>query len=116
VNEDLLQGFVLALVGMGVVFLALVLLGVLMALLSRPLPSLGRRPRQPQAVDGEVKGDGLEAEVRTLVVITAAVAAVMGPWARVRRIQMVQPALPSAWAAHGRAAVQASHRLRKASK
>jgi Na+-transporting methylmalonyl-CoA/oxaloacetate decarboxylase gamma subunit len=110
-----LQGFVLALVGMGVVFLALVLLGVLMALLSRPLPSLGRRPRQPQAVDGEVKGD-LEAEVRTLVVITAAVAAVMGPWARVRRIQMVQPALPSAWAAHGRAAVQASHRLRKASK
>jgi Na+-transporting methylmalonyl-CoA/oxaloacetate decarboxylase gamma subunit len=117
VSEDLWQGVILAVVGMAIVFLALMLVGALMSLLNRPLPSLRGQSREAAPVDPAAAGissDGAPVDTLTLVVIAAAVAALVGPSARIRRVRFVQPALPSAWAAHGRVAIQASHRLRKA--
>lgn len=112
--QALEEGGMLAIVGMGVVFFALILLNLLLSVLNKmqvrqQLLAQAQAPAIPPVAT--TAHDEIEPEV--LAVLTAAVIAAIGRPARIRSVRMIQRDESSAWADRGRARLQASHTLRK---
>jgi len=108
----LADGVVLAVVGIGLVFAALVLIWLAVALLTRFAAARSASPEAaaPAAV-ADVPSD--EVDGRVLAILTAAAIAALGPGARIRQVCRVRRDGASAWAEHGRVVVQSSHNNRK---
>jgi Na+-transporting methylmalonyl-CoA/oxaloacetate decarboxylase gamma subunit len=114
-QHALLDGVVLAVVGVAVVFAALVLIWGAIELITRMLTPAAH-PDQDTVAGPAPSGlqampDGVDGE--TLAVLSATVFAALGPGARIRRIERIERSPASIWAAHGRVAVQSSHRFRR---
>lgn len=113
---ELMDGITLMVVGMGVVFFALLTLWALLGVIGfrkaeQPKPALASPTAAPAApVAVSPADDTITPEV--YAIITAAVIAVAGRRARIQRVRFVRQADES-WAIHGRQAIQASHRIRK---
>ena len=109
--EDLVaQGAVLAVVGMTVVFVALVVTGLMVGQLAHffrekpPAPAAG--PIPDETIGGMDKPH--------LVVLAAAAAAAVQRPVRVRRVRFVSHShVPASWKTLGRAAVHRSHNIKK---
>lgn len=111
---------VLMLVGMLVVFIALSIVGMLLAAIARlfaekpkPVAAPAAAPAQPAVA--AMAGPVAEPQIHnhTLVVISAAVAAVLGSNARINRIRLTPDRSGSAWASQGRVDIQSSHAFGK---
>lgn len=117
---DLGDGFLLAVVGITVVFAALSVVGAMMTLGARLLSGQrsshntpGQQPR-PRAM---ATPDAASIDDRRLVaILTAAAVAALGPRVRITRIQRVRRNADSIWVGHGRMVVQSSHRLQRTKK
>ncbi|MGD8453468.1 MAG: OadG family transporter subunit [Phycisphaerae bacterium] len=114
-DGNLFDGVMLSIVGVAVVFLALVLVwgglellrGILSQRRAATVVAAAPAPADPPvAEDGPVDG-------RTLAILTAAAVAALGPGVRIRRVRSVVRHPSSSWTGHGRIAVQSSHRFRK---
>jgi Na+-transporting methylmalonyl-CoA/oxaloacetate decarboxylase gamma subunit len=105
------EALFLAVVGIGVVFTALVLIGVCISLLGRLL-SPGETPAPVQVISS-AHGMPLRTEdhERLVILITAAATAVVGQPVRVRRITFINRNTISAWAERGRVSIQSSHHM-----
>lgn len=110
---------VLMLVGMLVVFLALAMVGVLLALLnkffSEKVKPAAKQPAVAPVV-AAMAGPAPEPQIgeHTMVLISAAVAAVAGAGARVTHIRSLHPDRSgSAWASQGRVDIHTSHAFGK---
>lgn len=107
------EAFLLALVGISVVFAALGLIGLFIFLLGR----LFRE--RPEAIAGPVNAaahsmpvaEGIDA--RTIAVISAAAYAAVGRPVRVQRITFINHNTVSAWAERGRVSIHASHNVKR---
>lgn len=108
------DALILALVGVAVVFGALLLTLVVVstvsyALRERPAPAgLAKSSESPAPAADEAIDE------RTRVLVAAAVYAAVGPQARVVRVRRLQREISSVWTQHGRVLVQSSHRARTA--
>ena len=115
-TEQITGGLVLMVVGMGVVFSALIL--ILWAIkgmnsaLSKPAPAPAPAPAAaPAAAPAPAKPASDEEDPEILAVIAAAVAAVVRKPHRIRRVDSLTNApTGSNWARHGRRAIMTSHR------
>lgn len=116
---ELMDGISLMVVGMGVVFFALITLWALLGLLGfrraeAPKPAVAPQPAAPAPAPAASAAPASQDEITPEIyaMITAAVVAVAGRRARIQRVRFVRQADES-WAIHGRQAIQASHRIRK---
>lgn len=142
-DVSLTDGLSLTLVGMTVVFAALILVGAMIGLLkliaavesikdaaeaatqaakaaSRAVEAIGRRastpaPAAPQtseptpsAATGQPAG---RVDPRTLAIIAAAAATVVGGQVRVRNVEFIRRQGSGGWGARGRVGIQTSHNL-----
>jgi sodium pump decarboxylase gamma subunit len=107
--RDLADALVLSVVGIGVVFVALVVLALVIGRLVRLLADRGGA--EVPSADGAAApvGDGA-LDRRHLVVIAAAVAAAVGPRSRMHRIVMLGNRSGDPWVTEGRVVVMGSHR------
>jgi len=114
-QHALLDGAILAVVGVALVFTALILIWAAIELITRlrvPVPARAAVP-EPAPAGSRVAPEPLDG--RTLAVLGAAVVAAVGPGARIRRVERIERNPASIWAAHGRVLVQSSHRFRRQS-
>ncbi|QDU35387.1 oxaloacetate decarboxylase subunit gamma [Poriferisphaera corsica] len=112
-SEQLTGGIVLMIVGMGVVFSALILLlwaiKLMHAMLNKPAPAPAVAAASVPVASAKAASDEIEPE--TLVVIAAAVAAIVRKPHRIRRVDsLTAQQAGSNWARHGRRAIMTSHR------
>lgn len=111
------DGAVLALVGIGVVFTALLLIWGAVSLVGTALRTqrLGRSAAegQPARDAAAPASGGLDVDKHLLVVLSAAAAAALGRRVRVTRVRRLRRDANSNWTGHGRIAVHASHRLKR---
>lgn len=113
-NTDL--GYPLALMGMFVVFAALILMSVfigslprIMAFLHQVVPERVETPKTEPAALAAEESDAIPEE--TLAIIAAVVADIVGPQHRIVRTRQVTPQDMN-WALEGRLRHHASHRIR----
>ena len=128
-GADLSTGFMLMIVGMAIVFVALILILMLLVAMGNllkesqaakpPVQTGTVAPQQEQAAPAPPAAapyaDDYDEDIHPeiLAVITAAVvAAVRGPF-RIQRVRMVSRGASPFWAERGRTAIHTSHRLRK---
>lgn len=121
-QADLVEGGELALVGVGVVFSALILIWVMLVIIQKSAPhddtqqappaTAAAAESQPSAAPETDRGDE-EIDSETLALIMASVMAVTRSPVRIRHIQRVTYPPTQAWAEHGRALIHTSHRIRK---
>jgi hypothetical protein len=117
--DPLIEAIELALVGLSIVFVALLaIMGMLTLLrLVPPDPTvevqLSPKPKPAAAAVGlqEPAEDDDEISPQVLTVISAAVCAALGPGARVRRVRIASPQQHEPWAEIGRKEIHSSHRL-----
>ena len=127
-SELLMNGLLLMVVGMGVVFFALTVI-MFMLLVMRVLPLLqeGRPSATPKPVSMASASqsinlpkplpplpptdDGIAPEI--VAVISAVVIAIAGANARVRSIRLVRPYSQSQWAGQGRSRQHQSHHVHR---
>ena len=121
-NGNLGEAVTLMIVGMGVVFAALILVGLMLGLLRKlgePTPKAKpqsfrmtpmRSPSRAQAATQKAEAEP-KVDPHLLVVLTAAATAMVHGPVRVRRVQFISanPAQRSGWAAQGRVMIHASH-------
>ncbi len=115
--ERVADGLALTVVGMGVVFVALALLMMMITGLNRVRVRREAKALAPKAAASvaETALDAASADdkaisPRLVAVISAAVAAALGPGTRVHRVRFVGPGGRGQWAASGRAGIMGSHR------
>ncbi|NBC17342.1 MAG: hypothetical protein GVY18_08530 [Bacteroidetes bacterium] len=111
----------LAVVGMGVVFTVLAVIGGLLVLLGKvfaepveeaaeaPAPS----PRPAEAAPAHTTAPPGHVDPQTLAVLTAAAYAAVGRPVRIRRVTFINQNTVSAWKEVGRATIQASHNIKR---
>jgi Na+-transporting methylmalonyl-CoA/oxaloacetate decarboxylase gamma subunit len=107
-TDPLLFGLEITLVGMGVVYLGLLLVTAAIALMRR----LDERWQAGERREDEAAlGATPTIDSTTLVLIAAAVATLIGGRHRIRGVRRLLPgeSSPSAWAITGRAVLQGSH-------
>lgn len=107
-NDHLVFGLELTLVGMGIVYFALVLIVAAISGMKR----LDERWRAAeQAGDEAAFGKSPNVDYTTLVLISAAVATMLVGRARIRSVRRLAPAdfASSPWSVTGRAVLQGSH-------
>jgi Na+-transporting methylmalonyl-CoA/oxaloacetate decarboxylase gamma subunit len=125
--EAFREGLELTVVGLFIVFFALVVIGALLVILNRPSEEeldqeRAERKRQrkaaaapaPAPVAGQsVKGKAVDP--RTVAILTAAAYAALGKPVRVRQVQRIGHVRRGgeAWARQGRREIQSSHNLAK---
>jgi sodium pump decarboxylase gamma subunit len=100
------QGVALMIVGMGVVFVALTIIGFVAAVMTRALREQPPDP-EPEAVEPAEPGVGVDG--RTVAIITAAAAAALHRPVRVRRVTVVGRRGHEAWVSGGRSILLGSH-------
>lgn len=117
-----LEGLSLMIVGMAVVFIALVLVGQALVLIRRfgeqaadqaektPAASTAR-PKAATPTRAPASTGGIDP--RTLAVLTAAAAAVVGGAVRIRRVQFLRGIRSESWASSGRAMIHNSHNIQQ---
>jgi Na+-transporting methylmalonyl-CoA/oxaloacetate decarboxylase gamma subunit len=105
------EALLLALVGMSVVFLALVTIGFFIFLLGRLFAERAVPESQSRPVAEPVAADGLDP--RTIAVISAAAFVAVGQPVRVQRITFINRNTISAWAERGRVSIHGSHNVRR---
>ncbi len=111
------EALALAVVGMAVVFLALLIVGG-MIMLTTKLLDRGDKSAvadfPPKVAPGPVAA-GLSSPMdgRTLALLTAAACAAVGRPVRVRHITFLNKNTISAWSEAGRISIQSSHNLRR---
>ena len=106
---DLAGALVLSVVGVGVVFVGLVVLSLVIGRLVRLLADRGGGEVPSVQGPGDRPRDGA-VDPRHIVVIAAAVAAAVGPRSRVHRIVMLGNRSGDPWVTEGRGVVMGSHR------
>ncbi len=109
------DGLALTVVGIAVVFLALTLLMLMIVGFNRILARGGAKAGAVSAAGAAVAADlpavgDVAVSPQVVAVISAAVAAALGPGARVHRVRFVGPGERGQWAASGRAGIMGSHR------
>lgn len=110
--EELLFGLKLALVGLLIVFVSLAIISLVVTAIQR----LDQRWQSREARQDQERSEREPTlDSTTLVVITAAVATLLGGRHRIRSVRRIQPveASGSAWSSHGRAVLHGSHRTRR---
>jgi Na+-transporting methylmalonyl-CoA/oxaloacetate decarboxylase gamma subunit len=118
-EHPLSGGIQLTIIGMLVVFTALALILALLTTLkyftnTGGAPSGAPTPSpSPKAVN--FSNDPHEIDPRTMAILTAAVAVVVGQSARIRAVRVVRNTVGREWSGMGRSAVQATHHFRKES-
>jgi Na+-transporting methylmalonyl-CoA/oxaloacetate decarboxylase gamma subunit len=105
------EALLLALVGMSVVFLALVTIGVFIYLLGRVF--VNRPSAAPAAAMSAAPLGAGQLDARTIAVISAAAFAAVGRPVRVQRITFINRNTISAWAERGRVSIHGSHNVRR---
>lgn len=135
-SEGIMDGLGLTIVGMGVVFLALIAIWGMLILIgeafgkeavgggkqdgsgaptaSTPAPAPVASAPAPPAPEPAPANGTIPPEI--LAAITAAVAVAVQQPFRIRRVRFSPTDNQSAWASQGRQAIHASHRLRKGSR
>lgn len=122
INWDVIgEGIALMIVGMLVVFVALIVVGASIAGLSAVMRRVEAReqaelPPTHAARNGVPHDAGFSPsapDARTLAIITAACTAALGTRVRVRRVTFLNQNTVSAWAEAGRMGVQGSHNIRR---
>lgn len=103
------DGLLLMVVGMGIVFLALFIIGELLNVLGRLLPDVEQVDEQALAAPPPAAG----VDARTLAILTAAAYAAVGRPVQIRRVTFINQNTVSAWAEAGRRSVQTSHNVRR---
>lgn len=118
----------LAVVGMGVVFTVLAVIGGLLVLLGKvfaepvkdaaeaPAPSprpAGAAPAHTTAPPAHTTAPPGHVDPQTLAVLTAAAYAAVGRPVRIRRVTFINQNTVSAWKEVGRATIQASHNIKR---
>ncbi|MBX3728090.1 MAG: OadG family protein [Candidatus Sumerlaeia bacterium] len=123
-EADADEGLLLMMLGMGVVFGALILLWGVLELLrrtvGRPEPSTAPKPvavapaaALPATPPMAAAGDETELDALTLAILTAAAIAVVGAPVRLTSVSLVPKGEGEAWATRGRIAIHTSHKLRR---
>ncbi len=131
-SEGIMDGLGLTIVGMGVVFLALIAIWGMLILIGEafgkeavgggkqdgPAARTASPPAAaaPAAVVSEPAPANGTIPPEILAAITAAVAVAVQQPFRIRRVRFSPTDNQSAWASQGRQAIHASHRLRKGSR
>ena len=118
-NMHMGEGFELMIVGMGVVFTALILIMILMIIIraveknvNQPKVVSAPQPAPAAPVSNQVQPDASGMNPQIAVVLTAAVAAVVKRPFRIRQVAQITRNT-NAWAEHGRSVHHRSHRVRK---
>lgn len=104
--QDLITALKISLIGISVVFVALVVIGGFIHLLSRMEPE----PLVPEPPSVPPPSETPDADL--LAVISAAVTTTLGPRVRIRRIRQGVVAEDGTWSRQGRIIIMASHRTR----
>lgn len=108
------EALLLAIVGMTVVFAALVLIGAFIFMLGKLLAERPKKPIvQPDAASAHSMPLEGELDARTVAIITAAAVAAVGGPVRVQRITFINRNTISAWAERGRVSIHASHNVKR---
>jgi Na+-transporting methylmalonyl-CoA/oxaloacetate decarboxylase gamma subunit len=102
------EALLLALVGMSVVFLALVTIGTFIFLLGR---LFAERPAPVAETALSSSAEGIDA--RTVAILSAAAVAAVGRPVRIQRITFINRNTISAWAERGRVSIHGSHNVRR---
>lgn len=105
------EALFLAVVGMGVVFSALVTIGVCIYLLG--LIFADRPKAEPEEVAAPLAVSGTDVDSRTIAILTAAAYAAVGQPVSVQRITFINRNTISAWAERGRVSIHGSHNVRR---
>jgi Na+-transporting methylmalonyl-CoA/oxaloacetate decarboxylase gamma subunit len=110
----------LAVVGMGVVFTVLAVIGGLLVLLGKVFAAPGEEavetppaPPRPAAAPAHTTAPPGHVDPQTLAVLTAAAYAAVGRPVRIRRVTFINENTVSAWKEVGRATIQASHNIKR---
>lgn len=119
-SDSLADALGLAVVGILVVFGALLAIGAAMTLLGRWLsepvpaeaPAVAPPPRQA-AAPAHATGEPGHVSPQTLALLTAAAVTAVGGPVRVRRVTFLGEHTVSAWKEVGRATIHASHNIRR---
>jgi Na+-transporting methylmalonyl-CoA/oxaloacetate decarboxylase gamma subunit len=112
-SERLEKGLLLMVVGMGVVFVALVLIGVCISLLGWWLRNLEAKPLELEEESSIVQTTGGGDQSELIAVLTAAAMAIVGKSVNVRKVTFINQNTVSGWAEVGRVAIHTSHNLRR---
>jgi Na+-transporting methylmalonyl-CoA/oxaloacetate decarboxylase gamma subunit len=112
------DGLVLMVVGMFVVFMALVLVGTALVVIRKAAEEKPVKPKATSAPKStpapvartpvETTGEG-ELDGRMIAILTAAAAAVVGGPVRLRRVQFLKGRTDGSWSAAGRSHIHSSH-------
>lgn len=97
-------GVAMMIVGMGVVFVSLVVIGLVAALIARLFRERTAAPKPAEPAEKPTGPDGA-----TIAVIAAAAAAALHRPVRVKRITMIGRHGPDAWVTGGRSTMLGSH-------
>lgn len=123
-TADISEGLQLMVVGMGIVFGALILIMIMMLVMNKVVGKSASEPVKPPAARPSpasraaasrtlaTTNGGIPTEV--LAVITAAVAVAVGKPFRIHSVRTTARQAP--WAVQGRAAIHRSHRVRRGSR
>lgn len=113
--DRMLDSVEITLVGMGIVFISLWIIGEIMGVVGRLMAREEQPEPTPQAVPSPPAASfhsGVDPE--TLAVLTAAAVAALGRHdLRIQRVTLLRPNTISAWADMGRVAIHTSHNLRR---
>ena len=113
VEELLQQGIELSIVGVVVVFGALIAIMIMLGALQKIGMATTAPPPAPVAAPVVAPGRPADLSPELVAVITAAAIAAVGQPIRVRRIRFAGTATNPTWAETGRRDIHTSHRLRK---
>ena len=107
------EAFILAAVGVTVVFAALVFIGGFIYVLGKVFTEREVPVVSPASTSAHSMPIGEGIDARTLAVITAAAVAAVGRPVRLQRVTFINRNTVSAWSERGRVSIHASHNVRR---
>lgn len=110
-EEKMLDAVTVTIVGMGIVFVSLFVMGEIFKLLGRLLIREAAPEPAPQPVPRAVPADAVDPNL--VVVLAAAATAAVGKRVVVRRITFINHNTVSGWSEAGRLGIQTSHNIRR---
>jgi len=107
------EALILAVVGVTVVFTALVFIGSFIYLLGKVFAEREAPVVSPAATSAHSMPVSEDIDARTIAVITAAAVAAIGRPVRLQRVTFINRNTVSAWSERGRVSIHASHNVRR---